>query len=253
LTQKNVVNKAEQKLDNLFKTLAKNGQLDTFSIEGMLIRHINQIQLKQVVTHADSLHSKYALPIATVQAPAQPLTPTHNPWNHTTTFKLSHENFPEMDDTPSQCHRDKKARTETGIHDNANETSLLPPSLGTTQTELTDKCTDFQATLTTMQDTFSKKIQSIKDASDMKACQAETRIQQAKKTYIAAQETIVKEYETLSKNYTNVLDAFTNLHCDIHTAQVKQDKHHLGIKQTISSMMHILIGIYQNLANGTSP
>jgi hypothetical protein len=79
LTQKNVVNEAEQKLDNLFKTLAKNGQLDTFSIEGMLIRHINQIQLKQVATHADSLHSKYALPVATVQAPAQPSTPTHNP------------------------------------------------------------------------------------------------------------------------------------------------------------------------------
>jgi hypothetical protein len=158
-----------------------------------------------------------------------------------------------MDDSPSQHHRNKKARTETGIDDNADETSLSPPSLGTTQMELTDKCTEFQATLTTMQDTFSKKIQSIKDANDMKACQAKTRIQQAKKTYITAQETIVKEYETLSKNYTNVLDAFTILHCNVHTAQVKQDKHHLGIKQMISSMMHILIGIYQNLANGTSP
>jgi hypothetical protein len=36
-------------------------------------------------------------------------------------------------------------------------------------------------------------------------------------------------------------------------AQVKQDQCHLGIKQTISSMMHILVGINQNLANGTSP
>jgi hypothetical protein len=36
-------------------------------------------------------------------------------------------------------------------------------------------------------------------------------------------------------------------------AQVKQDQRHLGIKQTISSMMHILVGIHQNLTNGTSP
>jgi hypothetical protein len=129
LTQKNVVNEAEQKLDNLFETLAKNGQLDTFSIKGMFIHHINQIQSKQVATHADSLRSKYAPPVATVQAPAPPSTPTRNPWNHTTTFKLSHENFPEMNDTPTHCHKDKKARTETGPDDNADDTSLSPPSL----------------------------------------------------------------------------------------------------------------------------
>jgi hypothetical protein len=104
-----------------------------------------------------------------------------------------------------------------------------------------------------MQDTFSKKIQLIKDANDMKARQAKTHIQQAKKTYIAAQETIIKEYETLSQNYANILDAFTNLGCNVHTAQVKQDKCHLGIKQTISLMMHILVGIHQNLTNGTCP
>jgi hypothetical protein len=253
LTQKNVVNEAEQKLDILFETLAKNGQLDTFSIEGMFIRHINQIQSKQVATHADSLRSKYAPPIATVQAPALPSTPTHNPWNRTTTFKLSHENFPEMNDTPTHRRKDKKAHTETGTNDNADDTSLSPPSLGTTQTELTEERMEFQATMATMQDTLSKKIQSIKDANDAKARQAETRIQQAENTYIAAQETIVKEYETLSQNYNNVLEAFTNLGYDIHTAQVKQDKQNLGMKQMISSMMHILVGIHQNLANGTSP
>jgi len=253
LTQKNVVNEAETKLDNLFETLAKNGQLDTFSIEGMFIRRINQIQSKKVATHADSLRSKYAPPVATVQTPAPPSTPTRNPWNRTATFKLSHENFPEMNDTPTRRHKDKKARTETGVDDNADDTSLSPPSLGTTQTELTDERTEFQATMTTMQDTLSKKIQSIKDANDEKARQAEIRIQQAEKTYIAAQETIVKEYETLSRNYNNVLEAFTTLGCDVRTAQVKQDKRHLGIKQTISSMMHILVGIHQNLANGTSP
>jgi hypothetical protein len=112
---------------------------------------------------------------------------------------------------------------------------------------------EFQAAMATLQDTLFKKIQSIKDANDAKACQAETRIQQAEKTYIAAQETIVKEYETLSQNYNNILEAFTNLGCDVHMAQVKQDKQNLGMKQTISSMMHILVGIHQNLANGTSP
>jgi hypothetical protein len=76
LTQKNVVNEAEQKLDNLFETLAKNGQLDTFSIEGMFIHCINQIESKQVAMHADSFHSNYALPVMTIQAPAPPSTPT---------------------------------------------------------------------------------------------------------------------------------------------------------------------------------
>jgi hypothetical protein len=84
-------------------------------------------------------------------------------------------------------------------------------------------------------------------ANDARACQAETRIQQAEQMYIATQETIVKEYATLSKNCNNVLEAFTNM------AQVKQDQHHLGIKQMISLIMHILVGIHQNLANGTSP
>jgi hypothetical protein len=107
--------------------------------------------------------------------------------------------------------------------------------------------------MATMQDTVFKKIQSIKDANDAKARQAETCIQQAEKTYIATQKTIVKEYETLSQNYNNVLEAFTNLSCDVRMAKVKQDKQNLGMKQTISSMMHILVGIDQNLANGTSP
>jgi hypothetical protein len=112
---------------------------------------------------------------------------------------------------------------------------------------------EFQATLTTMQDTFSKKIQLIKDTNDAKAGQAETHIQQAEQMHIAAQETIVKEYATLSKNYNNVLEDFTNFSCDVLMAQVKQDLCHLGVKQTISSLMHILVGIHQNLANGTSP
>jgi heat shock protein HslJ len=158
-----------------------------------------------------------------------------------------------MNDTPTHRHKDKKARTETGTDDNVDDTSLSPPSLGTTQTELTDERTEFKAAMATMQDTLSKKIQSIKDANNAKARQAETRIQQAEKTYIAAQETIVKENETLSQTHNNILEAFTNIGCNVCMAQVKQDKQNLAMKQMISSMMHILVGIHQYLANGTSP
>jgi hypothetical protein len=43
LTQKNVIDEVKKKLDNLFETLAKEGLLDTFGIEGMCICHINQV------------------------------------------------------------------------------------------------------------------------------------------------------------------------------------------------------------------
>jgi hypothetical protein len=77
---------------------------------------------------ADSLRSTYAPPIVTVQAPAPPSTPTHNPCNHTATFKLSHENFLEMNDTPTCHHKDKKAHTKTGTDDDADDTSLSNPN-----------------------------------------------------------------------------------------------------------------------------
>jgi hypothetical protein len=252
LTQKNVINEAEKKLDNLFETLSKDGPLNIFCIEGMFIRRLNQIQLKTVTAHAESLRLRFAPPVATIQTPAPPMTHTHNPWNHTATFKLSHENFPELNDTPTWHHKDKKARTETGT-DNDDDASLWPPSLGTAQTELTDERTEIQATLTNMQDSFTKQIQSIKDANEAKARLAETRIQEAEKTYIAAQETILKEFTTLTQNYNNVLEAFSNLGNDVHTSQINQDRCHLGMQQTIVSMMQILVGIHQNLANGTSP
>ncbi len=63
LTQKNVILEAEQKLDNLFESLAKQG----------------------------------------------------------------HENFPEMNNTPTHGHKDKKAHMETNVDDNAGNVSLSPP------------------------------------------------------------------------------------------------------------------------------
>jgi hypothetical protein len=127
------------------------------------------------------------------------------------------------------------------------------PSLGTTQMELTDECTEFQATINTMQDTFTKRMQLIKYSRDSKAHQVESCIQEAEKTYILTQETILKEYAALSKNYNNVLEAFSNIRCDVCKDQVKQDQQHLGMKQMIGSMMQIIVGIHQNLANRTSP
>ncbi len=104
-----------------------------------------------------------------------------------------------------------------------------------------------------MQDSFTKQIQSIKDANEAKVCLAETCIQEAEKTYIEVQETILKEFTTLTQNYNNVLEAFSNLGNDVCTSQIKQDRHHLGMQQMIGLMMQILVGIHQNLANGTSP
>jgi hypothetical protein len=53
-----------------------------------------------------------------------------------------------MDDTPSRHHKDKKACMVTGNDEVANDNSLSPPSLGTNQMELADKCTEFHATKT---------------------------------------------------------------------------------------------------------
>jgi hypothetical protein len=75
LTQKDDINKAKKKLDNLFETLAMEGQLDTLAMEGMYICRINQIQSKPVAAYAESLHSRFTPPVATVQAPAHPSTP----------------------------------------------------------------------------------------------------------------------------------------------------------------------------------
>ncbi len=104
-----------------------------------------------------------------------------------------------------------------------------------------------------MQDTFTKRMQLIKYSRDSKAHQVESCIQEAEKTYILTQETILKEYAALSKNYNNVLEAFSNIRCDVCKDQVKQDQQHLGMKQMIGSMMQIIVGIHQNLANRTSP
>jgi hypothetical protein len=70
---------------------------------------------------------------------------------------------------------------------------------------------------------------------------------------LRCRKSILKEFTTLTQNYNNVLEAFSNLGNDVRMSQIKQDRHHLGMQQMFGLMMQILVGIYQNLANGTSP
>jgi hypothetical protein len=181
LTQKNVVDQAEKKLDNLFETLAKEGLLDTFGIEGTCIHHINQVQSKAVSAYAGSLKARFQPPVDVVQALKPAPTPTRNAWKRVPSLTNDHENFPELTPSPPHHHKDKKQRTENGSNDStADDASLSPPLIGTNQTELTDERTEILASL---QDTFTKQLQSIKDANDAKVKNTETRINQAEAAY----------------------------------------------------------------------
>jgi hypothetical protein len=128
LTQKNVIDEAEKKLDNLFETLAKEGLLDTFGIEGTCIHRINQVQSKAVSAYAGSLKARFQPPIAEVQALRPALPPTHNAWKRVPSLTNDHENFPELNSSPARRHKDKKQRTENGSNDStADDVSLSPP------------------------------------------------------------------------------------------------------------------------------
>jgi hypothetical protein len=84
LTQKDIIDKAEEKFNNLIENLTKEGTLDKFQIEGKYICCINQIQSKAVSTYAASIKARFK-PMDTVQVHPmnpRPLTPTHNAWNH---------------------------------------------------------------------------------------------------------------------------------------------------------------------------
>jgi hypothetical protein len=48
----------------------------------------------------------------------------------------------------------------------ADDDSLSPPSLGTTQTALTDECTEFQSTIVNLQSSFLKAFNEIKINGD---------------------------------------------------------------------------------------
>jgi hypothetical protein len=243
LTQKNVIDEGEKKLDNLFETLAKEGLLDTFGIEATCIHHINQVQSKAVSAYARSLKARFQPPVVEVQAlrPAPP--PTRNAWKCVPSLTNDHENFPELNSSPARHHKDKKQHTENGSNEStADDVSLLPPSIGTNQTELKDERTEIVAHL---QDTFLKQLQSIKDANKTKVKNTEARINQAEAAYNSAQQTILGEFQTITDKYTTVLDSFSHLSTDFHSAKLVQDKCHL---EQIGIMMQLLLSINNSLA-----
>jgi hypothetical protein len=132
LTQKALVDKAEEKFDKLIETLAKEGHLDKFQIDGKLLCCINQIQSKAVATYAASLKARFKPP-ETVHVPPNPCpsTPTRNAWNHTPSLKFNQENFPDLEGnvTPSHRHANKKQCTELGcqsVNMSADDASLSP-------------------------------------------------------------------------------------------------------------------------------
>jgi hypothetical protein len=248
LTQKNVIDEAEKKLDNLFETLAKEGLLNTFGIEGTFICRINQVQSKAVSAYTGSLKARFQPPVAEVQAlrPAPP--PTRNAWKCVPSLTNIHENFPELNSSPACRHKDKKQRTENGSNDStADDISLSPPSIGTNQTELKDERTEIIAHL---QDTFLKQLQSIKDANETKVKNTEARMDQAEAAYNSAQQTILSEFQTITDKYTTVLDSFSCLSTDFHSAKLVQDKCHLATQQQIGTMMQLLLSINNSLATG---
>jgi hypothetical protein len=220
------------------------------------IRHINQVKSKSVSMHAQSLEARFGLPEVVQISSATPSTPTHNAWKCTPTLKVTQENFPDLP-TPSCRHIDKRQCTENGSSDAttvaANNDSLSPPSLGTTQTALTDERTKFQSTITNLQTSFSKAFNEIKTNGDKQANKFETRIKEAEQAYVNAQTEVLTKFKSVTDKYNNVLESFTSLRTDVHNAQIVQDQRHLGTQHSLSSMMQILVNINQNLANGTTP
>jgi hypothetical protein len=157
LTQKNVIDVAEAKFDELLLNLANEGKLDAFRIEGTFIHHCNQVQSCPLASYAKKLKAQFQPLVATVNVEPRraATTPTHNAWHRTPTLKKGQDNIPETA-TLSRCHTLKKQRTEAGSnHTVEDHYSLSPPLLGTTQTKLTDECTEMQTTIANMQSPFS--------------------------------------------------------------------------------------------------
>jgi hypothetical protein len=81
-------------------------------------------------------------------------------------------------------------------------TPFLPPSLGTTQTALTDEHTKFQSTIVNLQNSFSKAFNENKINGDKRANEFETRIKEAEQAYVNAQTTMLTEFKTVPTNTT---------------------------------------------------
>ncbi len=142
MTQKNVIDVAEAKFDELLLNLANEGKLDAFHIEGTFIRRCNQVQSHPLASYAKKLKAQFQPPVATVDIePRRAVTTlTRNAWHCTPTLKKGQDNIPEIA-TPSCCHTLKKQHTKAGSNDMVkDDSSLLPPLLGTTQNTILHTC-----------------------------------------------------------------------------------------------------------------
>jgi hypothetical protein len=175
------------------------------------------------IIHAQSLESCFGLPDVVKISTVNPSTPTRNAWKCTPTLKVTQENFPDLP-TPSRRHIDKCLRTENGSSDAttvaADDDSLSPPSLGMTQTALTDERTELQSTIVHLQTSFSKAFNEIKINGDKQANTFETHIKEAEQAYVNAQMMMLTKFKTVTNKYNNVLKSFTSLRSDVCNAQI---------------------------------
>jgi hypothetical protein len=187
-----------------------------------------------------------------------PSTLTCNAWNHTPSLKFNQENFPDLEGNvkPSRRHVNKKQHMELGsqsVNTSANDASLSPPSVGTTQTELTNERTEFQTTISNMQTSFAEELRKIKHDNDMIRQEMETRMKLTDTEYQSAQQSMLTEFKAIDTKYTTILESFSSLQTDLCNEQSVQDHRHMGMKQSLGAMMHILLNISQSLSAGTHP
>jgi hypothetical protein len=248
LTQKHVIDVAEAKFDELLLNLANKGKLDAFHIEGMFIRHHNQVQSHPLASYTKKLKAQFQPLVATVDVePCRAATTlTRNAWHRTPMLKKGQDNIPEIA-TPSHHHTLKKQHTEAGSNDTVEDnSSLLPPSLGTTQTKLTDERTEMQTTIANMQSTFSTELKKIKAQNEQNNKKVASHIEKSEQEFQKAQEAILAEITCTEEQYTQVLESFAKLGEEVRVAKIKTDQH-------MYSMMEVLLNINQSLAIGKAP
>jgi hypothetical protein len=245
LTQKNVIDVAEAKFDELLLHLANEGKLDAFCIEGTFIHRHNQVQSCPLASYAKKLKAQFQPPVATVDVePRRAVTtPTRNTWHRTPTFKKGQDNIPKIA-TPSRHHTLKKQHTKAGSNNTVeDDSSLSPTSLGTTQTELTDERTEMQTTIVNMQSTFSAELKKIKAQNEQNNKKVASRIEKSEQEFQKAQEAILAEFTRTEEQYTQVLESFAKLGEEVCAAKIEMD-------QRMYSMMEVLLNINQSLAIG---
>jgi hypothetical protein len=103
-------------------------------------------------------------------------------------LKKGQDNIPKIA-TPSRHHTLKKQHTKAGSNDMVkDDSSLSPPLLGTTQTELTDERTEMQTTIANMQSTFSTELKKIKAQNKQNNKKVACCIEKSEQEFQKAQE-----------------------------------------------------------------